>query len=602
MIPLFWGTPERFVNNYELYEMTPAPEKLPSGGLFAIKNFTLEALYAEHQYCRNIWTVTNNELPLMRYTGCKIKLYRSENTDYIVTFDNSLPMAANLDMYETMHPAIHSLVQNKIIVTKKTPNNKPFKILKIKPPTPLQNKWYFQADMAKTPLCQIRASATSLEEYYVNKKSISSTLTITYIKPGVIENTCFKYNETSGYYCRKIPGTQTKVYLYTTVNNTQITQQTKYKDIVFLGQTQIYAKGRGIIKNGPNGTTTTKVNYTKDHWGNPFHKDYLQKNSIIYYSTTQISTMLSHYTTDEQTITNKYNDYNFTTTNLIEAFRYNPFRDQGSKNIIYLKSVKDISDNWNLPTQEEFIQRSLPLWILTFGFVDYQKKLKKAKDIDTDYMVVLVTNYESPAITKTIPIIDIEFTQGKSPYENTVNPQDQQRWYPCCQYQQTSLNNIAISGPASPRTPPLETIQAKAHYSFYFKWGGNLPPMSSISDPSHQTHYPMPSNILASNSLQNPATRPELLLYNFDERRGQLTSKALKRIQKDWDTKTDFISDADRFQPPIQTTEETTSETSTSEDEEETQTLLLKLQQQRLKQRRLKLRIIRQLGHLPKLK
>nr|UGV34084.1 MAG: ORF1 [TTV-like mini virus] len=591
LIPLFWGPIERFVNNYELYEMTPAPEKLPSGGLFSIKNFTLEGLFSEHQYCRNIWTQTNTDLPLVRYTGCKFKFYHSENTDYIVTHDNSLPMTSNLEMYETMHPGIHGMLRHKLIVSKKHNNQKPYRILKIKPPNPLQNKWYFQVDIAKVPLCQIRTSATSFDEYYINYKNISTTMTITYLNPGAINNTCFKFNETSGYWARKLPNSETKVYLYTTTDNSEIKQGINFNKIIFLGQTQINTAGVGMIK-GQSGTPLSK--YDKTMWGNPFYKKYLQKTQQIYFSTLTISQLANKYLSSDTL--QETEAQQFTITNLTEAFRYNPFRDQGKNNKIFLKSVKEYTTEWKPPESADLQQYGLPLWVLSFGFVDFEKKLKKAKDIDTDYMVVIESNYESPEITKTYPIIDPEFIQGKSPFENGPNEQDNQRWYPCTQYQQTILNNISLSGPGSPKPPPLQAIQAKAEYCFYFKWGGNLPPMEALTDPANQKHYHIPTMLTQTTSLQNPTTRPESLLYSFDERRGQLTDRAIKRLRKDWETKEIPFKITERFQPTIQAKEETTSESSSSEeDEEETETLLLKLKQQRLKHQQLKLRILEHL-------
>lgn len=575
--------------------MTPAPEKLPSGGLFAIKNFHLDGLYAEHQYCRNFWTKSNNQLPLVRYLGCQIKFYHSENIDYIASWDTTLPLHSNLDMYETMQPSIHLMVKHKKIITKKRPNQKPYTKVFIKPPSPLQNKWYFQADICKTPLLQIRASATNLDEYYINYKNVSTTLTITYLNTGLIENTCFKFNDTSGYYCRKVTNTETKVYLYTTTNNQPIQNNTLIKNLIFLGQTQKNQPGQGFQKGRE---PTFLENYTRDKWGNPFYYKYLKKEALIYFTTETVANIAKLYTSETSTLEQIATQ--FTITHIIDAIRYNPFRDEANKNSIYLKSVKEYTTKWKPPESPDLIQTNLPLWLLTFGFTDYQKKLKKAKDIDTDYMVVLTSNIESPSLEKIYPVVDITWIQGKSPFENEANPQDNERWWPCTQFQQITLNNIALSGPGSIKTPPLQAVQAKIGYKFFFKWGGTLPEPEGITNPEDQEHYHLPTKNSTTNSLQSPATRPETILHCFDKRRDYYTQKALERICKDSPTKKSFITDGTTLQPVLQARTEETPESSTSEEEEETETLLYKLQQQRRKHKQLKQRIMEHLLHQQK--
>nr|UGV39113.1 MAG: ORF1 [TTV-like mini virus] len=595
LLPLFWGPPERFVNNYELYELSTAPEKLPSGGLFGIKNFTLEGLYAEHRYCRNVWTATNNDLPLMRFCGATIKLYPALHTDYVFSWDNSLPLTSNLELYETLHPGIHTMLQNKIIVPRKNnwKHRKPYIKIKTPPPTPLMNKWYFAIDMAKVPLLQTRASALSIDEYYINYRAISTTLTIPFINPGAIMNTNFKHNETSGYYARFLPNSQTKVYLYSTKNQ-DITKTTKITQLIFLGNTTHNNAGETFP---PKNTSDTDIatyirRYPKEKWGNPFHTFYLTRQWKVYYSTKTYNQLAQKV----QSGTDDLTQSDFTLTYLTDAIRYNPFNDQGTANIIHFQTTTNNTNGWEPPPQEDLKQTGLPLWILTFGFVDYHKKYKKLKNIDEEQMLVLHTDYKIHGTPTPLPIIDTGFIQGKSPYEDKPDPADQLRWWPCTQFQQIITNTISLAGPGSPKIPPLNAVEAKIDYSFLFKWGGNLPPMSNITDPKELQEYHVPTNIRQTNSLQNPASRPERLLYSFDERRQQLTAKAIKRLQKDWETKEISIADGSLFQAPVQETE--TSETDSSEEEKETENLLLQLTKQRHKHKQLKLKIMKMLGVL----
>nr|UGV36324.1 MAG: ORF1 [TTV-like mini virus] len=529
-IPLYWGPPERFAHNYELYELAIAPEKLPSGGLFALKNFSLQALFAENQYLRNIWTQSNNNLPFVRYTGCKFKLYRSLHTDYIFSFDTALPLKANLDLYQSMHPAIHSLLQHKIIVTRKRENHqrKPYKTVHIKPPTPMLNKWYLQHDFATLPLVQLRVSACSLDEWYINWRSVSTTINIFYLTK-TFQNYNFKNIPTSGYYCRT-HGTD-KIYLYSNQSKTPITRETKWTEITFLGNTNTYQPGEKI--KSANISEFYQKNGLKT-WGNPFHTNYLQKNWLVYYSTINLATIANHL---DDTGDQQYSPIQkLIQTELTDAIRYNPFHDRGTKNTVWLQSVKKDSTEITPPENPILKSSNLPLWLLLHGFEDFQKKNHTVTGIETENMIVVQSNFRTPEVIDLLPIIDIKFIQGKSPYEDQLNPLDKDRWYPCVQMQQTSIYNITSSGPGSPKVTPLNSIEAKADYTFYFKFGGNPPPMDTLTDPTTQPDIHIPTNFLQSTSLQNPATRPENYLYSFDQRRDYITTKAIKRLQKTWDT------------------------------------------------------------------
>lgn len=141
-ICLFQTTNTRIDRNFDSYELSEVPEHLPGGGGWGIKVYSLEALFAEHAYARNVWTHSNNNLPLVRYTGCKIKLFQSEYVDYTVTYTNQTPMTSTLGMYNTMQPSIHNLMQHRIVVPsiKTFKRRKPWITRYISPPTQLENK------------------------------------------------------------------------------------------------------------------------------------------------------------------------------------------------------------------------------------------------------------------------------------------------------------------------------------------------------------------------------------------------------------------------------------------------------------------------------
>ncbi len=566
--------------------MSIAPEKVPSGGLFCIKNFTLEALYAENQYLRNIWTKSNNDLPLMRFCGAKIKCYRSLYVDYILSYGTSLPMGANLQIYQSMHPGIHGMIHHKIIVPRKNKNQyrKPYIKFYTKPPDPLINKWYFQQDMSKIPLLQIRASATSLDEYYVDFRAISTTINIFFLNTGCIQNSNFKILPTSGYYARKL-GLE-KIYLYSTTTKKPITTSTKYSEIIFLGNTLKNQPGVGMIQGE---TQTPLKNYTQDKWGNPFYWEILKGSYPILQSKMTVSTLQTKAQTEE-TIESVTGTYSFSLVQLTDEIRYNPMRDWGNNNKIYIYPLFQEGEGWDPPTDalySQTISTNLPLWLLTFGYTDFMQRAHSFQRFDTDYIVVIQTTYDRN-LTKNLVLISQSLIEGTSPNEDELNPLDEDRWYPSLQFQLEMLNEIVKCGPGTVKIPPDQTYQCQTKYTFYWKWGGNLPPMSSIQDPVHQPTYPIPNNVGQTIALQNPESNPEHILYNFDERRGMLTTKAIKRILKDEGFTKPFITDPESGHiPPVQTTSKETPEES-SEEEETTQTLLDQLIKQRRKQQQLK--------------
>lgn len=166
-IPLYETTSERLGCNLTQWLESHAPHYYPGGGSFSLNLFTLKGLYDLHRKARNWWTQSNCKLPLIRYTGCKIKLFRSISSDYIFAYTTCGKLEANLDMYQSTQPSVLMLNKRKRIITCKENNNhkKPFKTLKIKPPPLWTNKWYFQKEVARLPLLLTLTSSASIEMF-----------------------------------------------------------------------------------------------------------------------------------------------------------------------------------------------------------------------------------------------------------------------------------------------------------------------------------------------------------------------------------------------------------------------------------------------------
>lgn len=591
-----------------MYEESYVPERLPGGGGFSLKNLSLNSLYVEHTMGHNFFTHTNQHYPLMRYQGCKIKLYQSQDVDYVCTYSNTWPLTSNMTMYNSLQPSIHLQQKNKIIVPSKytQKRRKPYVTKFIPPPTQMQNKWYFQKTLVNTPLFMLRTTACSLDHYYIGNRSRSTNITIRTLNPAMIQNRQFGSQTT--YICRTI-GT-VNYFIYGTNSNIDTINKIPLTQLVFLTNTTDYIEGQTLEEYSHSDTKKNKwieAYNNKKLFGNPFHTHYLT-NNIKTFVTSISPTQVEQYVEGLQnnpdlktlTLSNVTPSATGEWMNLVIHVRYNPYKDNGTGNKAYFLPVgPGTGHGWDPPGSEDLENSNLPLWILLFGFPDFVKKSAVIHSVDTKYVIAIQTTKIDTKISTLIPISET-FELGASPYTDleetpTPDPADIHRWYPQYQYQQEAINNICHSGPGTPRLTQGHTVEAKLKYTFYFKWGGDLPPMSSMENPADKPVYPVPNNLNKTTSLQNPETAPEQFLYAFDERRGQLTKTATERIQKDWGPKEiPFVPTGPRFGETPQTTE--IQEDPSSEEEEED--LFQLLNRQHRKQLQLKQRIMRTLTKL----
>ncbi len=89
---------------------------MPGGGCYSATQFTLNGLFELHNKARNWWTVSNCDLPLIRYHGCTLKLYRSSNSDYISVYARCGELKLSEQTYQSCQPSILRLNRHKKIV------------------------------------------------------------------------------------------------------------------------------------------------------------------------------------------------------------------------------------------------------------------------------------------------------------------------------------------------------------------------------------------------------------------------------------------------------------------------------------------------------
>lgn len=565
-------------------------------------------LYKEHLDVRNWWTTGNENYPLIRYMGCEIKLYREENIDYLFYYNRQPPMTASLTTYQSTQPMAMLLNKHTVKVSckKNTKNKKPYKRLKILPPTQLQNKWYFQFDIATTPLLQTMATACSFDRMFLNSGSISTTIGfITLDTNGFLNH---NYQRTTRGYSPR-PGT----LLFKTTNGQFDVQKIQIGDLIFLGETQDLTDGTQL-KSVPPAITVPNINnptefqkklynasIKHEHWGNVF------KSSTFYGEERMIETnktwddIIQNYTTETKQLNT---GWTLKTTKWGEC-RYNPYADHGKGNIVYLLKIDSSlhPTEWGPPTDKDVIAQDLPLHTLLWGYLDYQRKCQEYRDIDTTCIIVIKSPFILPKTYTFYCPLDQDFLEGNSPYrpQGHIIPSDEQHWHPKVRMQVQTINNICLSGPGTVKLPPQVSCEAHIVYNFRFKIGGQPAPMSNLTKPDEQPKYPIPNNILQTPSLQSPTTPFTQLLWSFDERRGELTKKATDRITDYQRPETSFlpITETSNSCPTTLQVLKETQET-TSEEEEET-SIQEQLHNQRRKQKQLRQRINLLLQHLANL-
>nr|UGV35158.1 MAG: ORF1 [TTV-like mini virus] len=598
MYCLFECNHKLLTHNYTQYHESISPEGIPLGGGFSINRFTLNCLYNEHLKARNVWTISNKNFPLIRYTGCEFKIYRPKLVDAVINFQNCYPMEASQLTYLSTQPYISMMTKGSKIIRRldDTKNKKPYKKFKFRPPQQMTNRWFFSADIANTGLIMLTSTSASLNNIYISPYAETNNITLKLLNCIIFQNRHFNQLTTSGYHPKD------NMWLWAAVNGEE---DPKIGDMIFLGNTVQYNHGTalvdlpGINKNYTDNIKTAMDKYINPkYWGNPFHEDNFNQKTRYYF--TQASPQITLNTTTHQNkpLNTKISTLGFTRLHQEFYFtgRYNPNRDRAENNIVYFLKTTAEATGWDPdPEKDTLITAHFPLWVSVWGLLDYHEKLKDMQHMDTDYIMVIQSKAIEPQDInlKYYVVLDSTFTHGDSEWHEGHNRTewDNIHWHPMLHYQHRSIENIGQSGPATAKLGPYKTEELHCEYKFYFKVGGCAPPMDSITDPTEQATFPVPTNMLETNSLQSPEQPIETYLYSFDERHQQITKTAAQRILKDFKPSTTLFTDPTTTGTEVPLLQKIQTQETDSETETQEETLLEQLIKQRRQQLRIKQRI-----------
>lgn len=540
-------------NNWGQYQTSMFDPKWPGGGGFSILVFSLGALFQEHERIRNTWTKSNEKLPLCRYNGVKFTFWRQPDIDYIVYYSRCFPMLDTEMQHTNAQPSAMMLRKHKIVVLsrQKKPRSKPYVKKFIKPPAQMLNKWYFQKELCNTNLVMLTTSLTSFDNWFINPMSVNDNITLWSLNTTIFLNRNFQLTDMgTGYWTAK-----NNFYMYAQPNGSD--SPIHRKNLIYIGNPKENQPGI------PRGNRDWSYYNRTSNFGSPFWHEYLNKDKPLYVSTTDPKTLFAG--GDDDDVSDKLTRM---TQELIIPCRYNPYRDTGEGNIVYLKKNTKDEQGWELPSDPNIQYDGFPLWLLLFGWTDWQKKLHAVQQLDLNYIVTIRSDFFDQKLPAYV-FVDRNFIDGHSLYDPDEQPPEshQLHWYPKYLYQQKSINTICTSGPGMPRLS-TKSVECKCNYKFHFKFGGCPAEMETVKDPCHQPQYPVPSNLIEKYEIENPEKDPKDYIYTFDERRSLITKKCCSRLQKELTTEIFSPTVGNKTNPnPAPPTQEI--QTPTSEKNEE---------------------------------
>ena len=246
----------------------------------------------------------------------------------------------------------------------------------------MTNKWYFQQDLATTPLVLMTVAACSFDQPYCPNDQISNNITLISLNLDVFQNPNFESWDNTQYgYVPKMLGTQ-HMHLFGRANGSPDPPQ-KWSQAIPLTNTNTYATAN---------TPTQDMYKDAKKAANPFSLPFSHPDEKIYYQVDWPKPSTNGSLNLEETKT-------FTAIDsLFWECRYNPDKDKGIGNKVYLKANNRTTEGtmFTLPSKEEHLIIDFPLWLIFWGWHDYILKTTTAQHMDQSYMFLVQSPYITP--------------------------------------------------------------------------------------------------------------------------------------------------------------------------------------------------------------
>lgn len=608
----------------------------PFGGGFSTLMFNLSVLYDEYKKQRCRWSHTNDDLELVRYLGATFTLYREPNVDFIFSYNRKPPFVESQITGPSLHPGILMNKRRRILVKsyKTKPKGRPYRKIRIKPPTLFTDKWYFQKDLCKLPLLTVSASAANLRFPFSSPQTENICIYFQILHPQYYRNIGILTEKLESNYNALFtqlqndyqkqplyPESQSKPTsgLIGTVFNTFRTQE----HIVDPSCTTALQK-----PNAPNlKPTKWNIEFVDSLWGDHVYTkqivNLMKENATNMYNKRKRETYLgSKYINFK---TGMYSPIFLSNERLAPDWPglylevvYNPLLDAGEGNKVWVDWCSKDDTMWNDRPSRLTIS-DIPLWAAFMGLKDYATKYFHSPGLQKEMRVTIICPYTEPKLFNNnntdqgfVPY-DYNFGKGRMPDGNGYIPLDYRfSWYPCMFHQQNFMNDMVQSGPFAYKGQE-KSCTLTCRYSFKFLFGGNPISQQTIKDPCKQPDFPIPGSrdFFGAVQVTNPRLIDEGYFFKaWDFRRGLFGQRAIKRVQQQQTPLTLFtgppkrprmevpaLADGDSDIPPTkwhpwaETTQEETCEEEESSSQTQTTPLQLVLRKQLREQRELKCRV-----------
>lgn len=502
-------------------------------------------------------------------------MFREPFTDYIFTWFNDMPRTVSKYFYASHHPLKLLTFNQKVVIPSfqtQPQKKKAFKTIYIPPPKTMKNQWFFQQHLADYPLVNFAASACSLTNMFGSNNAKNNNATIYCLDTTFFTNPGFQYKtQTHPQYGYRPSDT---TFLWGLPNGSEIFTQNKISNSIYLGNSMQNQRGSPVGQAAITQHFSTKYGFGS--WGNPFFWGYMTGNLRTFQTSQSPEELVKNPSKPLEESWERQNPYVF-------PVRYNPFKDKGKGNQVYLIPTYDATHKkWEPTDDPDLMFSDFPLWIILWGLEDILKKMGKCKYLDTDWILVIKSKYLSLPEAYYVPL-SYSFIHGNGPYDTDredLARDDYTHWYPRFKYQRDAINDIVMTGPAVPRGDNIKNIQATIKYKLFFKWGGNNPSLEPVYDPTTQPITPTPGGLQLQNEITDPSTNIETFIYPWDFRRHYLTETAAQRITTSDPNEQFMFTDGDQATTDVPLFQEKTQKKKTPETEEEALLQQLNLLQQ----------------------
>ena len=525
--------------------------KGPYGGGMTTTKFTLRILYDEFTRFMNFWTVSNEDLDLCRYVGCKLIFFKHPTVDFIVQINTQPPFLDTHLTAASIHPGIMMLSKRHILIPslKTRPSRKHRVVVRVGAPRLFQDKWYPQSDLCDTVLLSIFATACDLQYPF------GSPLT---------DNPCVNF---------QILGPQYKKHL--SISSTMdASNKTHYENNLF-NKTELYNTFQTIAQLKETGQTSNMIpswndvqnttpltcegnnaTSSKDTWykGNTYKpqiKNLAEKTRQRFKAATEAA--LPNYPTIISTDLYEYHSgiYSsiflsagrsyFETTGAYSDIIYNPFTDKGTGNIIWIDYLTK-EDTIFVKNKSKCEIMDMPLWAACTGYTEFCAKYTGDSAIIYNTRVLIRCPYTEPMLidhsdpNKGFVPYSFNFGNGKMPGGSSNVPiRMRAKWYVNIFHQKEVLEAIVQSGPFGYKGD-IKSAVLSMKYRFHWKWGGNPISKQVVRNPcsnsSSSAAHRGPRSVQAVDPKYNT---PEVTWHSWDIRRGLFGKAGIKRMQQESD-------------------------------------------------------------------